>query len=173
MLSDAALKAACPHIHRLRFPFNLPTHTYTCAADVCVLRLHLTLWLTLPPPSPEVEPDIIGVFRVCSQCNKEMKWGSSCRKGSLCQGRECWPRSTDVLCLSAWSHINEASVWIPASLTLVPPAAALKNNNNNNLSKTALSIQSGMLFHLKHWTERPVCRRPTDAHSPALYFRWL
>ncbi|KAM7382486.1 hypothetical protein PAMP_002213 [Pampus punctatissimus] len=32
---------------------------------------------------------------------EEMKWGASCRKGSLWRGRECWPRSTDVLCLSA------------------------------------------------------------------------
>ena len=115
MLRDAALKAACPHIYRLRFPFNFHTLGLTHAGPMHVQNMHaqllLTTWLTLPP-SPEVEPDIIGC--VCSLCNKEMKWGATCRKGSLWGGSERWPRSTDVLCLSAWSHLNEASVWIPA-----------------------------------------------------------
>lgn len=35
--------------------------------------------------SPEVEPDIIGVFCVCAPRNNEMKWGARGRKGPLWQ----------------------------------------------------------------------------------------
>lgn len=51
-------------------------------------------------PFEKVEQDIIGVFSVCTPRNKELKWGARQRKGSLWGGRESWPDSTDVLCLS-------------------------------------------------------------------------
>lgn len=51
-------------------------------------------------PFEKVEQDIIGVFSVCTPRNKEIKWGARQRKGSLWGGRESWPDSTDVLCLS-------------------------------------------------------------------------
>lgn len=48
---------------------------------------------------------------------KKVKWGTRCRKGSLCWWAECRPRSTEVLCPFAWSHLNEASVCMSALRT--------------------------------------------------------
>lgn len=44
----------------------------------CIHRLTF-----LPHPSLMGEPSIIGALCACLQCNKEKKWGTRCRKGSL------------------------------------------------------------------------------------------
>lgn len=88
------LISPCTHIYMLSR--CMCTHTYA--------QLHLSLWLTLPTHSPEVEPDIIGVFCVCSLCNKEKRSGERCVERVLCGEEESADHAPQTSSVSLLDH---------------------------------------------------------------------
>lgn len=49
---------------------------------------------------------------MCLRCDKVMKWRTNHKKRVLCEEEENSGRTPQTSSVSAWSHINEASVWI-------------------------------------------------------------
>lgn len=81
-----------------------------CAQSV---HTHVKSSLCSPPShTPQSRnPDIMGCL-VCLRCDKAMKWRTSYKKRVLCEEEENSGRTPQTSSVSAWSHVNEASVWI-------------------------------------------------------------
>lgn len=132
--------------------FPLITCTYACTTDVWIPNaLH-----------PLRCNRILCVYFVHA-CRAIKRWsGVRGVERDPCVG-ECTPRSTEVLCLFAWSHLNEASVYISALRAALWCLFRLLLPWKTT-TKTFLNSLSGMQFDLWQWTVL-VWWGQTDGHS--------